>query len=332
MERIIDSLPGVTLSVDKVTETLTHMWDTGWNAEGSPLDFRASQGNLILHMGLKTTGEEARRLFDKAITFAQTYPCRIIVLCPAEEGRADSVFEGKLFSQCYLGKHLRDLCCCEALILGYRPEESDFLENQISIWLESDLPIYHWFHRVPEHRIADHYMHFLQRCRRIIYDGSIDGTRYDNLPWPDRSRVRDLVWARSLPLRQHIGQFLSGFDPVLLSNGLEKVTIRVVPELVRLAGHLSCWHEAALAKCLGSNLQASQIPFIVESNEECAEASCLEVEWTYSKSASALRWHYNRVAGSGCIEASFKGQHIEHPLHIESMAEETVLAEALFFA
>ena len=43
-------------------------------------------------------------------------------------------------------------------MLGYTPDDAEFLEHQISVWLESDLPTYHWFHRVPEERILRSYL------------------------------------------------------------------------------------------------------------------------------------------------------------------------------
>ena len=108
MERLIDKLPGVAMSVESVTDTLRHMWDADAGGGQGPMDFRASQLNLILHFGLSTTVGEGQEHFNTAIRFAQKYPCRIVVLCPLESVGAESEFEGKLFSQCYIGKHLRD--------------------------------------------------------------------------------------------------------------------------------------------------------------------------------------------------------------------------------
>ena len=328
MTRIIDELPGVSMSVDAVTETLRHMWDSG-QPGGGPMDFRASQLNLILHFGLTTRVDEARCQFESAIRFAQRYPCRIVVLCPDAAGGGN--FEGKLFSQCYIGKHLRDLCCCEALILGYSPEQSDYLENQVSVWLESDLPIYHWFHRVPAERISRHYLGFLRRCRRVIFDGEIEGDDYDVIAWPESGRVRDLSFARSLPLRQHLGQFISGYRPAELVEGLELLRIQYTPGLRRAAWHLLRWHRHALSHCFSKPAHIDSVVFTLEQLVEERSESCLRIDWRYTDAKTYLRWDYNRSRKAGRIDASFPSGSHGHPLHIEPLANETALSEAMFF-
>ena len=97
MDRIIDSLPGVTMPVEEVTSTLTKMWDSLQQTEGQETETRASQLNLVVHFGLSTTSDEAKEIFDTAVTFAQEYPCRIIVLCPSGTATRDSGFEGKQY-------------------------------------------------------------------------------------------------------------------------------------------------------------------------------------------------------------------------------------------
>lgn len=331
MERLIDTLPGVSMSVEAVTETLRHMWDSGQDSETNPMDFRASQLNLILHFGLSTTPEEAQEQFNTAIHFAQKYPCRIVVLCPADPAGAESGFEGKLFSQCYIGRHLRDLCCCEALILGYSPEQSDFLENQASIWLESDLPIYHWFHRVPAERISQYYLSFIKRCRRVLYDGEIEGDAYDRVDWPDPERVSDLAYARSLPLRQHLGQFISGFAKEDLVNGLRSLHFQYTRGMRRKAFMLMQWHRKALEKCFPRAADIDSLVFsfeqLVLENTDC----CLRINWQYETPERYLNWDYNRSRKSGILRASMASGKFMHPLHIEPLKPESSLSEAMFF-
>ena len=115
-----------------------------WEADaslGSPSEFRASQMNLVLHFGLDVNEADARARFDTVIRFAQRYPSRIIVLCPTREEGAG--MRAKLFSQCYIGETHREMCCCEACCC-YKSKPG-YLANQVSIWLEGDLPRYHWF-------------------------------------------------------------------------------------------------------------------------------------------------------------------------------------------
>ena len=331
MERLFDSLPGVVMPVEKVAETLTRMWDAGSPEGSSPTDFRASQLNLILHFGISTTATEAQETFNTAIEFAQKYPCRIVVLCPAEMAAGEYVFEGKLFSQCYIGKHLRDVCCCEALILGYSPEESDFLENQVSIWLESDLPVYHWFHRVPAERISQHYLGFIERCRRVLFDGEIEGEAYDSIDWPDPRRVKDLAYARTLPLRQHLGQFISRFSPQELVDGLQSLRFQYHIGMRRTLLQMLKWHRKALEKCFPKPADMDSVVFAFEQLVEEGSDSCMRIEWTYSSPGRSLQWNYNLSLRSGMIEASLPSGRFSHPLHIEPITPQASLSEALFF-
>ena len=319
------------MTVDEVTDTLSHMWDTDVSLEDDRMDFRASQLNLILHLGLKTTVEEALETFNTAIVFAQKYPCRLVVLCPSTQDSGEVKFEGKLFSQCYIGKHLRDLCCCEALILGYSPEQSDFLESQVSIWLESDLPIYHWLHKVPADRISRHYLGFFRRCRRVLFDGSVEGDAYDFIDWPDPDRVEDLTMARSLPLRQHLGQFISRFTPDELVDGLQSLSFRHSKHMHRKAIQMMAWHKGALSKCFPKPADVDSVVFSCEPLPEDDRDCCLRIDWQYADPDKYLKLEYSRSRKSGMIRTNFPSGHFEHPLHVEPLSEESVLGEALFF-
>ncbi|MEX0324626.1 MAG: glucose-6-phosphate dehydrogenase assembly protein OpcA [Puniceicoccaceae bacterium] len=331
MERIFDSLPGVSMPVEKVSETLTHMWDAGMPGNGASTDFRASQMNLILHLGLSTTVHEAEELFQTAIEFAQKYPCRIVVLCPSEVPAGEYAFEGKLFSQCYIGKHLRDVCCCEALILGYSPDESDYLENQVSIWLESDLPTYHWFHRVPADRISQHYLGFIERCRRVIFDGEIEGDAYDAIDWPDSRRIKDLAYARTLPLRQHMGQFISRFPPRELIEGLQSLRFQYHKGMRRTVLQMLKWHRNALEKCFPRPADIDSVVFAFEQLVEEGSSSCMRIEWSYANPQHFLSCRYDVSLRSGLIQAGLPSGQFSHPLHIEPLPPQQSLSEAMFF-
>ena len=318
------------MPVEEVTKTLRHMWDTDAGNEANSTDVRASQMNVILHFGLETTPEEARERFETAIRFAQRYPSRIVVLCPSSQPSGEQEFEGKLFSQCYIGKHLRDICCCEALLLGYSPEQSDFLESQVSVWLESDLPIYHWLHRVPPERISGHYLGFLKRCRGILFDRSIDD--YGDLEWPYPDRVKDLAFARTLPLRQHIGQFLSGFAPQELVEGLVSLEFQYSVGIQFPAWHLLKWHRNALEKSFADPDDAQYIRYEFRPfpNEESHD--CLRISWKFKDPAQFLILHYNRSRKSGVLLGKLPSGSFENPLHIEPLSSEAALSEAMFFA
>jgi hypothetical protein len=329
MNRLLEQLPGVAMPVDEVTRTLRHMWDADTGMETNPTDSRASQMNVILHFGLETTPEEAKERFETAIRFAQRYPSRIVVLCPTEVQSGDLEFEGKLFSQCYIGKHLRDLCCCEALLLGYSPEQSDFLESQVSVWLESDLPIYHWLHRVPSTRISQHYLKFLKKCRGILYDGSIDN--FDGVEWPIPDRVKDLAMARTLPLRQHMGQFLSGFSEEELVTGLKSMDFQFSKEIEHPAQHLMKWHRTAVQRCFQDPEAFAQVEFNASLFPDENSNDCLRISWKFEDPGNFLILHYNRSLKSGIILGRLASGAFAHPLHVEPLSSEATLSEAMFF-
>lgn len=329
MNPLMQILPGLEMPVESVVETLAHMWDAPQENGAHRMDFRASQMNLVLHFGLETRPEEALAQFETAVSFAQSYPCRIVVLCPGEESSTGTEFRGKLFSECYIGKHLRNVCCCEALILGYSPERSDFLENQISIWLESDLPIYHWLHRVPSARIERHYLGFLKRCRKVLYDGEVEDGRYDGISWPDPTRVVDLAMARTLPFRQHVGQFLSTFAPAVLAEGLTSVEFCHGPSEARLAWHLRRWHKLALQRCFADPLQVEFLPLQITGRPE--GGALIEIAWNFTVPGKHLRIVYAAGESRGHITGDLGSGPFEHSLHIDPMSPPATLGEALFF-
>lgn len=320
------------MPVDKVAETLTHMWDSGEDASAETIGYRASQMNLLIHFGMKTTVEEALQRFHQAVDFAQRYPCRIIVLCPNEE-EGPHVFEGKVFSQCFVGSHLRDVCCCEALLLGFSPDESAFLESQMSLWLESDLPVYNWFHRVPVDRIARHYGSFIKRSRRIVIDRCIDKSRYDAVDFGDRSRVRDLAYERTLPMRQQLGQYLSGFAPEVLIDELVGLDITVGGAWQQTAQHLLEWHRVALNACAKRAGDAGAIKD-VNFRMHSAPADALEtlqIRWSYSNPERYIHWQCDFERKAGHVVSDLGKGRMAHAFHLEPISPAVELAEALFF-
>ncbi len=329
---LLDAIPGVSVPVKAVPGLLSHMWDSDvTGATPGEASFRASQMNLILHFGVSTSIDEARLRFDTAIEFAQRYPCRIVVLCPARATREEGiVLESKIFSQCYIGKNLQDFCCCEALVLGYRVEDARFLENQVSLWLETDLPVYHWFNRVAGEKIDALFQPFIKQATRVIYDSGVDEDLRENASWRAAAKVRDLAYARTLPLRQHIGQFLSVYSPEVLADGLASVEVRAAPEASGEARCLLDWLRAGIARCLSQSQLDPAVDFSL--GEPTGEGGDLiEIEWTYAKPDCGLQWEYRQRARTGQLNGGFGNARLAQPLHIEPLSRAMTLAEALFF-
>lgn len=328
MSPLFQKLPGIPLPVKEVTEQLAHMWDAeAAPGHEAPSEFRASQMNLVLHYGLSTTPEEAQERFETSIAFARRYPCRIIVLCPAETEDPEALLQGKLFSQCYVGEAASEMTCCEVLMLGYPVGQSGFLENQISVWLEPDLPVYHWLHRVPRERVESVYRPFLESMTRVMYDRQVDGAAYDGLCVADCS-IRDLAYARTLPMRQVLGQFLSGTAPVVLVEGLREVAITHGEKYAGEALGLLAWFREALDACAdvaGKDLGAVEF----ETQLTSSNHDVLRVTWSYE---GTKRLHWERMDdGHAHLEADFG--HGATTLHqnLRALSPREALAEALFF-
>ena len=327
---LLDVLPGLPLPVAEVTSVLGKMWE-GESGEGhaAPSEFRASQMNVVLHFGLRTSEAEALARFDSAIRFAQRYPCRIIVLCPVESEGRKQLLEGKLFSQCYIGATLREMCCCEALMLGYRPRDAGYLENQVSVWLESDLPTYHWFNRVPSERIEAQYLPFIRNCRRVVFDSAVEGNEYSEIHWPKTEQVRDLAEARLLRIRQSLGRFLSSYSPQVLTDSLQNVTVRCLPKRRGEAAHLLAWQEAGLAGCA----EISRVDFSPRfslADLESEAGICLEIEWIYA-AGWRLRWFLRDAEKSACVETDLGGRPVSYPMEVSFLEPDEALAEGFFF-
>ena len=163
--------------------------------------------------------------FDAAVRFTQRYPARIVVLCPRAEGGADLAMRAKIYSECFIGRSQREMSCIEAVILTYPQENRQFLEDQVSIIIEADLPIYYWVHRMSQvHKIGS-YQWLLRNSSRCLIDSAISTPDARTYPWPRPDGFRDLVHARLLPVRQSVGQFLSAYEPRTIVRGLREVRV-----------------------------------------------------------------------------------------------------------
>ncbi len=328
MKDLIDVLPGVDLPVGEVTNRLERMWES--DASGSPSAFRASQMNVVLHFGWEVTAEEAQERFDALLTFAQRYPSRIIVLCPSRS-ITDGSMRAKLFSQCYIGESHREMCCCEALLLGYQPENCGYLGNQVSVWLEPDLPSYHWFCGVPGARIEQYFENLLVGVRRSIYDSSYEGEDLSKLDWPDPARVGDLAMARLLPVRQAIGQYLSGYGIDNLCRGLESVTVRHCETMSGEGLRLMGWIQSCLGDCTKcEDCSALKAKYAIEpcgdSDAECS----LALEFSFVD-GRYFKWRKFTEGSMGEIEASLGKSKEKISTRMKPLGAEQTIAEALFF-
>lgn len=320
MTETLDVLPGIDLPVGAVSAELSKMWE-GQHGEALS-EFRASQMNLVLHLGRGVSPEDARERFEVAVRFAQRYPSRIIVLCPFIESVGG--MRAKLFSQCYIGDSHREMCCCEALLLGYTSEDNGFLFNQVSIWLESDLPTYHWFSQVRKERVVKYFDNLLKRVHRIVFDSNVEPEAIRSLDWPVPSKVVDLAKARLLPLRQAIGQYLSSYPMAILTDQLESIRVCYSKERKGEAYYFIDWLKTCLGteaeECVGSELSQfdadseSVFSFSVQYRDERF------IQWVQRKHASISQLRHNLTGVETVV-----------PMQIAPLLPEQELAEAFYF-
>jgi len=351
MTDLIDVLPGIAMPVSEVAHRLDTMWEA--EAGGAPSEFRASQMNVVLHFGWEVSSEEAIERFGALIQFAQRYPSRIIVLCPSRS-ISDGSMRAKLFSQCYIGESHREMCCCEALLLGYRPENCGHLGNQVSVWLEPDLPSYHWFCGVPGARIEEYFDDLLVGVRRSIYDSSYEGKDLSQLSWPDPSHVGDLAMARLLPVRQAIGQYLSGYEISSLCEHLESVTVTHSAAMCGEGMRLMEWVKDCLDDCnKGQDGSALKAKFTVETCAAAADVAAADVAAADVAAADAaavaaaadcslalsfsysdgryFKWRKFADGSMAEVEASLGKSQEKISTRVKALGAEQMIAEALFF-
>ncbi len=324
-------LPGLDLPVAQIGAMLANYGQTPDSSiQDAKQVVRASQLNLVIHLGEETKVEELKTLFNTAVSFAQSYPCRIVLLCPTDVLRGKDSIDAKLFSLCYIGEDFRPLCSCEAVILGYLPKDSCYLEDLISLWIENDLPVYHWLHRASIDLIKQNFLTLLFAAKRILYDSSLEDPALQDIQWPHSYLLGDLVRAHLLPARQSLGQFLSSFAPSQLIATLSEVRVAYATGHLAEAKSLLDWQKKALFACEMSSTDTSNISFLCEAHSKDVSL-CLEITWNYLDS-KFLKWSYCAQKNSVHILADLGMGRVDLTQQLQLLNPEESLAEALFFA
>lgn len=306
------------------------MW-TDSAAGGKPApeadDAKATQVNFVLHLGLNTTPEDAARQFDTVVKFSRRYPSRIVVLCPMLTDVQEPIMRAKIFGECFLGRSKSDKRCVEFVMLSYSKSARPFLENQVSISLSTDLPLYYWAHRFSASgRLAD-YRYLLSRAKRVLIDSAIAPPDALTYPWPNPSATRDLVYCRLLPVRQSIGQFLAVYPPAALSEGLSAVSVAHEPKLAAEGRVLLSWLKRRLAAC-GANVDSVPFETAVFGPKE---KGSLAVRFAYAQPGRSFRWTGDLATGQAVFDADFGSGRTELSAAVSLLTPETTLSEAMFF-
>lgn len=321
MKTLFDKMPGKQMPVKDVTRALAHMWEDQSVEEE---ETRASQMNIVLHFGLDLESKKALSDFEATLRLSEKFPCRILALCPREYSEREAYLEAKLYSHCHIDGKGQNQSCGEAIILGYAISEAKYLENQLSLWLENDLPTYYWINHLPEDVVEQKYLPITATSTRTFFDSAVEGVGYDGIEWPDEQKVVDLAWYRILPIRQSLGQYLSGYKCSELTEGLCRVVVRCGSVYEAEARQLLKWFEAALNACVD---EAQEIVFVTEG---CSGSKDMEVEWEFNGD-KMFRFQYDKDGHRGSISANFCGSKIEHMMDIHPLAMEQTLQAALFY-
>lgn len=327
MASIFKVLPGLNVPVGEISKSLADMWrDTEANGGPSPAsdDAKATQVNVVLHLGYQTTEKDAAAQFETLVKFSRRYPSRIVVLCPVsdQDDKGETEMHAKIYGECHLGKTKSDKRCVEFVMLSYPKAARCYLESQVSICLSTDLPLYYWAHRFADtSRLAD-YQFLLSRAKRVLLDSAIAPEGAMTYPWPNPNALRDLVYSRLLPVRQTIGQFLASYPIEKLTDGLQQVTVTHGEKLGAEGKVLTGWLQRRLAAC-----EAKEPKFTIQQGD----ADQLAVAFSFADENHYFRWQGNLQSGQAQFVCNFGDGETKLHASVSLQPPEKALSEAMFF-
>lgn len=313
-------MPGLTVPVAGIAEGFVKLWD------GSPAkESRAVQLNLVLHFGRNATPADAETQFRTTLRFAHRYPCRVVVLCPDFDEAAPPEMQAKIYGECFFGKSQSDTRCVEFVFLHYTMAVRQHLENQVSVCLSTDMPLYYWAHHFSSvKRLAD-YNYLLTRSKRVLFDGALVPPEAFTYPWPNQSAVRNLAYTRTLPLRQNLGQFLSRYSPAQIVTGLKTVRLGYQVPQAAEASSLIGWLKKGLVRS-GAELAPAAlqlVPGLEEGN--------LSVEFIYQDERKQFSWQADLVKNETRFDGDLGSGRTRLTLGAQLLSPEMMLSEAMFF-
>lgn len=328
MSAVFDALPGIEVPVGEINQRLAAMWtepDEGGAPRVSAEEAKATQVNFVLHLGFQTTPADGAKQFETVVRFAQRYPSRIVVLCPiADEAHSTREMRAKIYGECFLGKSKSDKRCVEFVLLSYPVSARRYLEDQVSICLSVDLPMYYWAHRFSASgRLAD-YQYLLRRAKRVLIDSAIAPEDALTYAWPQPDALRDLAFARLLPLRQSVGQFLASYDPAALAEGMEYVVVSYPNDMLAEARALLRWLKQRVTAC-----GARDVKLVLKPTG--AGAAVLGIEFKYTAAEKWFRWEGNLSTQEATFAARYQGTETRLPAAVSILSPENALSEAMFF-
>ncbi len=327
---VYEALPGLKVPLGNALKELTAMWSPiDESGKSKDNEYRASRMNLIVHIGFEASVAEAKELFQTVINFSHRYPCRMILLCPQPDSWESKKDMGcKIFSECVFGEGAGGMSCCEVLILGYTLSERQYLENQVSVFLEADLPTYYWPTRFGSAELLSDYKFFFKQAERVIFDSSRECFLVDQVDVPQPEKVHDLAYSRLLPIRQSVGQFLSAFSKEAIVDGLAEVTLSSSSSFKCEGRALMSWVASALTKCYSSPEEAKgKIRF---DQQEAGEETAVPIMSFVYSNDNYVTFTIELSKGEAHVEADLGNGKQSLTTGVRLLDAETALAEALF--
>jgi glucose-6-phosphate dehydrogenase assembly protein OpcA len=295
------------------------------DAAGAPSEFRASQMNLVLHLGVRTTHESAAEQLEIALALSRRHPARTVVLCPLQRDEGGTGMRSKIFSECYIGSSGKEMVCCEVVMINYPFDTRRFMENQVSVCLETDLPTYYWPHCIASAARLEDYSYLLNGARRIIIDTARETADVVSALAPIGPRVRDLADTRLLQVRQSLGRYMSGFRPDLLVDGLEEVRVSHAAGRDAEGRRLLAWVRKSLGECGAAPL--ADVKFATAEGEK---DESLALDFAFSGGVRRLHWEADLAAGHARMSAVLGSDEVSAEGPVFLLKPEIALAEAIF--
>jgi hypothetical protein len=327
MPDIFNALPGLEVPVGLIAKSLAEMWEdpAAAGAAALPADAaKATQVNFVLHLGRNTTVDDAVAQFQTAVAFSRRCPSRVVVLCPLRVECEGPDMRAKIYGECHIGKTKSDRRCVEFVMLSYTRRARPFLENQVSICLSADLPLYYWAHRFTASANLANYRYLLTKAQCVIIDSATapdDALKY---AWPRPETLRDLVHSRLLPIRQSLGQFLSRYPMGVLSEGLQTVTLAHDRDHFAEARVLLVWLEERLHQCGDHRARFVQVALAV------GQPGSFDLNFAYAGEKKKFNWRGDLALGTARFEADFGTGRTALPAAVSLLPPEAALAEAMF--
>ncbi|HZZ19025.1 MAG TPA: glucose-6-phosphate dehydrogenase, partial [Opitutaceae bacterium] len=198
------------------------------------------------------------------------------------------------------------------------------LENQVSICLSTDIPIYYWAHRFSEAAKLADYKYLLNSAKRVLIDSATAPADAEGFAWPKPQNVRDLAFARLLPVRQAIGQFLSRYPAKSIGKGISSVELAHGSELGPEAKVLLGWLRDRIKDCGGP----AGIGTLYASPK--LEARKVELTFAYPDKRT-FTWSADLSDGHSTFDADYGTGRTKMPAAVALLSPENALSEAMFF-